>query len=122
MVSATRLDCVLGSAATMRAALTRAVHHTSYRQAFGATLVDQPLMRNVLTDLALESEAATLLGLRMAHALDEGDTELTRLGVAVGKYWVCKRASPSSRRRWSASAAMAMSRSTAWPGCTARRR
>lgn len=94
MVSATRLDCVLGSAATMRAALTRAVHHTSYRQAFGATLVDQPLMRNVLTDLALESEAATLLGLRMAHALDEGDTELTRLGVAVGKYWVCKRASP----------------------------
>lgn len=94
MVSATRLDCVLGSAATMRAALARAVHHTSHRRAFGAVLVDQPLMRNVLTDLALESEAATLLGLRLAHALDEGDTELTRLGVAVGKYWVCKRTSP----------------------------
>lgn len=94
MVSTTRLDCILGSAATMRAALTRAVHHTRHRSAFGARLVDQPLMRNVLTDLALESEAATLLGLRMAHALDEGDTELTRLGVAVGKYWVCKRTAP----------------------------
>lgn len=94
MVSATRLDCVLGSAGTMRAALTRAVHHTRHRRAFGALLVDQPLMRNVLTDLALESEAATLLGLRLAHALDEDDTELTRLGVAVGKYWVCKRTSP----------------------------
>lgn len=94
MVSATRLDCVLGSAATMRSALTKAVHHTRHRAAFGATLIDQPLMRNVLTDLALESEAATLLGMRLAHALDEGDTELTRLGVAVGKYWVCKRTSP----------------------------
>ena len=93
MVATTRLDCILGSASTMRAALTRAVHHTRHRSAFGATLVDQPLMRNVLTDLALESEAATLLGLRLAHALDAGDTELTRLGVAVGKYWVCKRAS-----------------------------
>lgn len=94
MVSTTRLDCILGSSATMRAALTRAVHHTRHRSAFGRTLVDQPLMRNVLTDLALESEAATLLGLRMAHALDEGDTELTRLGVAVGKFWVCKRTAP----------------------------
>ena len=94
MVSTTRLDCILGSASTMRAALTRAVHHTRHRSAFGALLVDQPLMRNVLTDLALESEAATLLGLRLAHALDEGDTELTRLGVAVGKYWVCKRTAP----------------------------
>lgn len=94
MVSTTRLDCILGSAATMRAALTKAVHHTRHRAAFGATLVDQPLMRNVLTDLVLESEAATLLGLRMAHALDVGDTELTRLGVAIGKYWVCKRTAP----------------------------
>ncbi|MGO1167399.1 MAG: acyl-CoA dehydrogenase family protein [Janibacter sp.] len=94
MVSTTRLDCILGSAATMRAALTKAVHHTRHRSAFGALLVDQPLMRNVLTDLVLESEAASLLGLRLAHALDEGDTELTRLGVAVGKYWVCKRTAP----------------------------
>lgn len=94
MVSTTRLDCILGSASGMRAALTRAVHHTRHRSAFGAKLVDQPLMRNVLTDLTLESEAATLLGLRMAHAFDEGDTELSRLGVAIGKYWVCKRTAP----------------------------
>lgn len=91
MVAMTRLDCVLGSAATTRAALTRAVHHARHRQAFGATLIDQPLMRAVLTDLSLESEAATLLGMRLAHAIDAGDTDLARLGVAVGKYWVCKR-------------------------------
>ncbi len=94
MVAATRLDCILGSAATMRAALVRAIHHARHRSAFGALLVDQPLMQNVLADLALESEAATLLGLRLAHAVDEGDTDLSRLGVAVGKYWVCKRTSP----------------------------
>ncbi|MGZ4598898.1 MAG: acyl-CoA dehydrogenase family protein [Oryzihumus sp.] len=94
MVAATRLDCVLGSASTMRAALVRAVHHTRHRQAFGAALVDQPLMRNVLTDLALESEAATTLGLRLAAAVDAGDTAFSRLAVAVAKFWVCKRASP----------------------------
>ena len=91
MVAATRLDCVLGSSATMRAALLRAIHHTRHRRAFGALLVDQPLMQNVLADLALESEAATTLALRLAHAVDEGDTAFSRLGVAVGKYWVCKR-------------------------------
>jgi putative acyl-CoA dehydrogenase len=94
MVAATRLDCILGSASTMRAALVRAVHHARHRTAFGALLADQPLMQNVLADLALESEAATTLGLRLAHAVDEGDTALSRLGVAVGKYWVCKRTSP----------------------------
>jgi putative acyl-CoA dehydrogenase len=94
MVAATRLDCILGSASTMRAALVRAIHHSRHRAAFGALLVDQPLMQNVLADLALESEAATTLGLRLAHAVDEGDTALSRLGVAVGKYWVCKRTSP----------------------------
>jgi putative acyl-CoA dehydrogenase len=94
MVAATRLDCILGSASTMRAALVRAVHHTRHRSAFGALLVDQPLMQNVLADLALEVEAATTLALRLAHAVDEGDTALSRLGVAVGKYWVCKRTSP----------------------------
>jgi putative acyl-CoA dehydrogenase len=78
----------------MRAALVRAVHHARHRAAFGALLVDQPLMQNVLADLALEVEAATTLGLRLAHAVDEGDTALSRLGVAVGKYWVCKRTSP----------------------------
>jgi putative acyl-CoA dehydrogenase len=94
MVAATRLDCVLGSSATMRQALVRAIHHTRHRFAFGKPLVDQPLMRNVLMDLALESEAATTLGLRLAAAVDEGDTAFSRLAVAVGKYWVCKRTAP----------------------------
>jgi putative acyl-CoA dehydrogenase len=94
MVAATRLDCVLGSSATMRQALVRAIHHARHRQAFGRRLVDQPLMRNVLMDLALESEAATTLGLRLAAAVDEGDTTFSRLAVAVGKYWVCKRTAP----------------------------
>ncbi len=91
MVAATRLDCILGSAATMRQALLRAAHHTSHRQAFGARLADQPLMRNVLADLALESEAATLLALRLAHAVDAGESDFARIGVAIGKFWVCKR-------------------------------
>ncbi len=91
MVAATRLDCVLGSAATMRQAVVRALHHTRHRRVFGDLLVDQPLMRNVLADLALESEAATLLGLRLAHAVDTGDVAFSRLGVALGKFWVCKR-------------------------------
>jgi putative acyl-CoA dehydrogenase len=94
MVGATRLDCVLGSAATMRDALSRALHHARHRRVFGVLLVDQPLMRNVLADLALEAEAATLLGLRLAHAVDSGETELARLGVALGKFWVCKRTAP----------------------------
>ena len=94
MVAATRLDCVLGSSATMRQALVRGIHHTRHRAAFGSALVDQPLMRNVLMDLALESEAATTLGLRLAAAVDEGDTAFSRLAVAVGKYWVCKRTAP----------------------------
>ncbi|MGG5258814.1 acyl-CoA dehydrogenase family protein [Phycicoccus avicenniae] len=91
MVASTRLDCVLGSTATMRAALVRAVHHARHRSAFGARLVDQPLMRAVLADLALESEAATVLAMRLAHAVDSGEHELARLGVALGKSWVCKR-------------------------------
>ncbi len=94
MVAATRLDCVLGSTATMRQALVRAIHHTRHRTAFGITLVDQPLMRNVLADLVLETEAASILALRLAHAVDEGDSDFSRLAVAVSKYWVCKRTSP----------------------------
>ncbi|KRC89937.1 DNA alkylation response protein [Terrabacter sp. Root85] len=94
MVGATRLDCILGSTATMRDAVARAVHHARHRRAFGTLLVDQPLMRNVLADLALEAEAATVLGLRLAHAVDTGETELARLGVALGKFWVCKRTAP----------------------------
>ncbi|MDC5695737.1 acyl-CoA dehydrogenase family protein [Intrasporangium calvum] len=94
MVGATRLDTVLGSTATMRDAVTRAVHHARGRTVFGRLLVDQPLMRNVLADLVLEAEAATALAMRLAHAFDTGETELARLGVAVGKYWVCKRTAP----------------------------
>ncbi len=91
MVTMTRLDCIIGAAGLQRAALTQALHHTRHRSAFGRTLIDQPLMRDVLADLALESEAATLLFLRLAAAVDRGETELLRLGVAAGKFWVCKR-------------------------------
>jgi putative acyl-CoA dehydrogenase len=91
MVNTTRLDCVLGSAATMRAALTQAVHHARHRSAFGALLVDQPLMQNVLADLAVESEAATALGIRLAAALDGGEADFLRLAGAAAKFWICKR-------------------------------
>ncbi|WP_299958459.1 acyl-CoA dehydrogenase family protein [uncultured Modestobacter sp.] len=91
MVATTRLDCVLGSAATVRAALTQAVHHARNRSAFGARLADQPLMQNVLADLALESEAATALAVRLAAAQDAGERDLLRLAGAVAKFWVCKR-------------------------------
>jgi putative acyl-CoA dehydrogenase len=99
MVNMTRLDCVLGTAAGMRAGLRQALHHTAHRRAFGAELIDQPLMRNVLADLAVESEAATVLGMRLAAATDRAqagdapEAALRRLGLAVGKYWVCKRGS-----------------------------
>lgn len=97
MVALTRIDCVIGSAALMRQAVRQAIHFASYRRAFGHVLVDQPLMSNVLADLALESEAALLLGLRLARALDEmqGDESsrlLLRLATPISKYWVCKRA------------------------------
>ncbi|MEU8828747.1 acyl-CoA dehydrogenase family protein [Streptomyces sp. NPDC048636] len=97
MVNMTRLDCVIGSAAGMRAGLRQALHHAEHRRAFGAELIDQPLMRHVLADLAVESEAATTLAMRLAAALDRaeaGDASeaaLRRLGLAVSKYWVCKR-------------------------------
>jgi putative acyl-CoA dehydrogenase len=91
MVNTTRLDCVLGSAATLRAALTQAIHHAGHRRAFGALLVDQPLMQNVLADLAVESEAATALAIRLAAAVDAGESDLLRLAGAAAKFWVCKR-------------------------------
>ncbi|MFB8748842.1 acyl-CoA dehydrogenase family protein [Streptomyces parvulus] len=100
MVAATRLDCVLGSAGLMRQAVAQAVHHCEYREAFGAKLADQPLMRNVLADLAVESEAATTLGLRLAAAQDaaeagdERERALLRLAVPAAKYWVTKRCAP----------------------------
>ena len=91
MVSTTRLDCVLGSTALMRAAVAQATHHAAHRSAFGALLADQPLMQSVLADLAVESEAATWLAMRLATAFDDGERDFRRLAVAVAKYWVCKR-------------------------------
>ncbi|MEV5971389.1 acyl-CoA dehydrogenase family protein [Streptomyces sp. NPDC051921] len=98
MVNMTRLDCAVSSASGMRLGLVQAVHHATHRSAFGARLVDQPLMTNVLADLAVEAEAATIASLRLAGAVDraaagdEEEEQLRRLGLAVTKYWVCKRA------------------------------
>jgi putative acyl-CoA dehydrogenase len=95
MVAMTRFDCMIGSSAGMRMAVSQAVHHCGQRSAFGRLLIDQPLMKNVLADLALESEAALTLTMRIARALDrraeEHDDLLARLCTAVGKYWICKR-------------------------------
>ncbi|WP_328536025.1 acyl-CoA dehydrogenase family protein [Streptomyces sp. NBC_00344] len=97
IVAATRLDCAVGSAALMRQAVAQAVHHAAHRSAFGGKLAEKPLMRNVLADLALESEAATTLAMRLAAAYDS-DTEeeraLLRLAVPAAKYWVTKRCTP----------------------------
>jgi putative acyl-CoA dehydrogenase len=93
MVNLTRLDCVIGSAAGMRLGVAQATHHAAHRSAFGRRLAEQPLMRNVLADLAVESEAATLLMARVAAALDdEEQAPFRRIATAVAKYWVCKRA------------------------------
>jgi putative acyl-CoA dehydrogenase len=97
MVNYTRLDCMNGSASLMRQAAVQASHHATYRHAFGKPLIDQPLMQNVLADLALESEAAMALLLRVARAVDRAGTDagealIKRIGTAVGKYYVCKRA------------------------------
>ncbi|MER6428005.1 acyl-CoA dehydrogenase family protein [Streptomyces sp900105245] len=97
MVSATRLDCALGSAGLMRQAVAQAVHHSAHREAFGGRLIDKPLMRNVLADLALESEAATALALRLAAAYDDGgerERAFLRLAVPAAKYWITKRCAP----------------------------
>ena len=92
MVNMTRLDCVIGSAAGMRQGVAQAAHHAAHRRAFGAYLTDQPLMRSVLADLAVESEAATVLMMRLAAATDADESAFRRIALAVGKYWVCKRA------------------------------
>ncbi len=114
MVNHTRLDCCLGASAGMRSAVANAIHHTSQRAAFGRLLIDQPLMRNVLADLAIESEAATIGAMRLARAYDqsleqlpagssaspagpsgsEEATQFKRIANAVLKYWLCKRAVP----------------------------
>ncbi len=106
MVGHTRLDCVIGAAAGMRSGVVSAIHHATHRSAFGKKLIDQPLMRNVLADLCLESEATTALAMRLARAYDEAHADVIdgpaendsdaqlfkRLATAVGKFWTCKRA------------------------------
>ncbi|TLX62052.1 DNA alkylation response protein [Stutzerimonas nosocomialis] len=96
MVAMTRFDCMVGSSSLMRQALSQALHHCAHRQVGGRPLTEQPLMQNVLADLALESEAALALTLRMGRALDsladEREATFARLVTAVGKYWICKRA------------------------------
>ncbi|MEC5218039.1 putative acyl-CoA dehydrogenase [Actimicrobium sp. GrIS 1.19] len=96
MANSTRLDCVIGSAALMRQALVQAIHHARHRSAFGKPLAQQPLMKNVLADLALESEAATLLMLRLAQACENPDEPLERalrrIVTPAAKFWICKRA------------------------------
>jgi putative acyl-CoA dehydrogenase len=98
MVNMTRLDCVIASTAGMRTGLIAASHHARHRSAFGKTLIEQPLMRNVLADLAVETEASTVALMRLAGANDraihgdEGEAALRRIALAVTKYYVCKRA------------------------------
>lgn len=104
MVNHTRLDCVIGSAAGMRWAVSLATHHAAHRSAFGKLLIEQPLMANVLADLCVESEAATITAMRLARAYDEaGDADnpgagqaqaFKRIATAVMKYWICKRNAP----------------------------
>jgi putative acyl-CoA dehydrogenase len=96
MVNHTRLDCVIGAAAGMRQAVAQATHHAAHRRAFGRELIDQPLMTNVLADLGVESEAATVTMMRLAGGYsrageDEHEAAFRRLATAVSKYWVCKR-------------------------------
>ncbi|HXV06240.1 MAG TPA: acyl-CoA dehydrogenase family protein, partial [Solirubrobacterales bacterium] len=111
MVNHTRLDCMIGGATGMRAGLVQALHHTAHRAAFGRELIEQPLMRNVLADLCVESEAATIAAMRLARAYDESYAAASsaprpgadgsnpeeaaafkRIATAVLKYWTCKRA------------------------------
>src|SRR2546430_3261333 len=96
MVNHTRLDCVIGSASLMRQAVAQATHHTAHRSAFGKLLSEQPLMINVLADLAVEAEATTTLMMRLAgsfhRASDPADMSFRRIGLAIAKFWACKRA------------------------------
>ena len=95
MVAMTRFDCMIGSSAGMRMAVSQAIDHCRQRKAFGAFLIDQPIMTAVLADLAIEAEAALTLTMRIARALDHRDDPqedaLVRISAAIGKYWICKR-------------------------------
>lgn len=97
MVALTRLDCMVGSAALLAQSLLEAVHYAKHRQAFGQALIDQPLMRHVLADLCIEMEASLALGFWVSHAIEQSEKDpnylaLVRLGTALGKFWICKRA------------------------------
>ena len=97
MVRHTRLDCAVGSAATLRRAVAESLHHCAHRKAFGKLLIEQPLMQNLLADLSLESEAATAFAFRLARGFDESKSNeearaFTRIATAIGKFWICKRA------------------------------
>jgi putative acyl-CoA dehydrogenase len=99
MVNHTRLDCAIASAGLMRQALVQALHHCCHRAAFGKLLIEQPLMQNVLADLVIESEAATLMAMRLAESFDmragdETQRAFARIATAISKYWLCKRVSP----------------------------
>ncbi|MBL8513053.1 MAG: isovaleryl-CoA dehydrogenase, partial [Betaproteobacteria bacterium] len=99
MVALTRQDCMIGSSGIMRQALVQAIHHARHRKTFGKLLIDQPLMRQVLADLVLESEAALALTLRVAHDVgraphDAQEAAFARVATAIGKYWICKRCPP----------------------------
>lgn len=97
MVRHTRLDCAVGSAATLRRSVAESLHHCAYRKAFGKLLIEQPLMDNLLADLSIESEAATQFAFRLAKGFDDSKTSdeakvFTRIATAIGKFWICKRA------------------------------
>jgi putative acyl-CoA dehydrogenase len=92
MVNHTRLDCLIGSTASIRWGTAQAVHHARHRATFGRLLAEQPAMRNVLADLQLESEAATVAAIRVARSYDDADAPFRRFATAVMKYWICKRA------------------------------
>ncbi|GAA5241168.1 hypothetical protein BMMON2_39900 [Burkholderia mallei] len=128
MANYTRLDCVIGSAALMRAALVQAIHHARHRSAFGRLLADQPLMRNVLADLALESEAATVLFMRLAHAFEEDAAARSpqargwrRIVTSAAKFWVCKRTLEFTGEAMEVWAATATSKPGRWRASIAKR-
>ena len=122
----TRLDCAIGSSGLMRQAVAQAIHHARHRTAFQRKLVDQPLMTNVLADLALEREAAAVLTFRLARAYDERTRRrrcFRRVVTPAAKFWICKRAPTRDRaKRWRCSAAPATSRRASCRASIARRR
>ena len=126
MVNYTRLDCINGSASLIRQATAQAIHHATYRHAFGKALIDQPLMQNVLADLAIESEAAAALLLRLASSVDRAQRNasemlLKRIGTAIGKYFVCKRAPAVVAEALDVWAETDTSKTPGCPGCIAKR-